>query len=119
MPPACGVVTRSEDLAGLCQPLWEFRAGHRRELPVWWSSLTPDALESLESPLCKRILARLDEFAARWHALPIGRSITLSWPLDGQGRVVQGQEARHGTGHPDYGLAAGRRRPELGGRVTN
>jgi len=91
---------RSEDLAGCCQPLWELRAGHRRELPLWWSSMTPDTLELLESPLCERILARLDEFAARWHALPVGRSITLSWPLDGQGRVVQGQETRHGTGHP-------------------
>jgi hypothetical protein len=71
---------RSEELAGLCQPWWELRAGHRRELPLWWSSLTPDALEFLESPLCERILARLDGFAARWHALPVGRSITLSWP---------------------------------------
>lgn len=71
---------RSEELAGLCQPLWELRVGHRRELPVWWSSVTPDALELLESPLCERILTRLDEFAARWHALPAGRGITLPWP---------------------------------------
>jgi hypothetical protein len=77
---------RSEELTGLCQPLWELRAGHRRELPLWWSSLTPDARELLESPLCERILARLDEFAARWHALPVGRSITLSWPLGVPGR---------------------------------
>lgn len=101
-------MARSEELVGICQPLWELRAGHRRELPLWFSSLTPD---SLESPLCERILARLDEFAARWHALPIGRSTTLSWPLDGQGRVVRGHETRHRTGRPDYGLTSGRRSP--------
>jgi hypothetical protein len=95
---------RSEDLAGTCQPLWELRAGHRRELPLWWSSVTPEMLELLESPLCERILARLDEFAARWHALPVGRSITLSWPLDGRGRAVQRHETGHGTGRRDRGL---------------
>lgn len=85
-------MARSEELASICRPLWELRAGHRRELPLWFSSLTPDSLEP--SPLRERILARLDEFAARWHALPVGRSITLSWPLDRQGRVVRGH-----TGH--------------------
>jgi hypothetical protein len=103
---------RSEDLAGCCQPLWELRAGHRRELPVWWSSVTPDMLELLESPLCERILARLDEFAARWHALPVGRNITLSWPLDGQGRVMRRDETGHGIGRRDHGLPSRRRSPD-------
>ncbi|MFD1275768.1 hypothetical protein [Streptomyces kaempferi] len=26
-----------------------------------------------------RLLVRLDAFAARWHALPVGDSVTLSW----------------------------------------
>jgi hypothetical protein len=91
-------MARSEQLASICQPLWELREGHRRELPLWFSSLTPESLESLESPLCERILARLNQFAARWHALPIGRSITLSWPFDGHGRVVRRYETRHRTG---------------------
>jgi len=103
---------RSEVLAGCCQPLWELRAGHRRELPVWWSSVTPDMLELLESPLCERILARLDEFAARWHALPVGRSITLPWPLDGQGRVVRRRETGRGSAHRDHGLPPRRRSPD-------
>jgi hypothetical protein len=98
---------RSEELAGLCRPLWELRAGHRRELPVWWSSLTPDARELLESPLCERILARLDEFAARWHALPAGRSITLSWPLDARGRDAA---TRHRRSGPRCRSSAGSRR---------
>ena len=89
-------MARSEELAGICQPLWQLRAGHRRELPLWFSSVPPDLLEL--SPLRERILARLDEFAARWHALPVGGSITLSWPLDGQGRVVRGHETCHGSG---------------------
>lgn len=78
---------RSEELASICRPLWELRAGHRRELPLWYSGLTPGSLES--SPLRERILARLDEFAARWHALPVGCSITLPWPLDDRGRVAR------------------------------
>lgn len=70
-------MARSEELASICQPLWELRAGHRRELP-WFSNLAPGSLEC--SALRERILARLDEFAARWHALSVGRSVTLSWP---------------------------------------
>jgi hypothetical protein len=70
-------MVRSEQLAGVCRPLWELRAGHRRELPLWLSG------QPLEDPLCERILARLDRFAARWHALPAGQSITLSWPAPG------------------------------------
>ncbi len=80
-------MARSEELASICQPLWELRAGHRAELPIWFSGLTPDAVES--SPLHERILGRLDEFAARWHALPVGRSVTLSWPVDEHGRAAR------------------------------
>jgi hypothetical protein len=76
---------RSEDLATICQPLWELRAGHRRKLPSWGGRVMPGVLEPA---LTERILARLDEFAARWHALPAGGSITLYWPLDRQGRLL-------------------------------
>lgn len=74
-------MARSEELAGLCQTLWELRAGHRTEVPLWFASVPP---ATLESPLAERILARLDEFAKSWQALPTGGSITLSWPLDGR-----------------------------------
>ena len=47
--------------------------------------------KELESRLSERILARLDEFAARWHALPVGDSITLTWPLDSHGHPVGAQ----------------------------
>ncbi len=75
-------MARSESLASLCQPLWEFRAGLRSELPLWASRVEPDLFAS---PLVERIVERLGEFAARWHALPVGGNLTLVWPLDRQG----------------------------------
>jgi hypothetical protein len=71
-------MARSEALAGTCQVLWEMRAGQRDCAPEWFSQVEP---EMLESDLVRRIIARLDEFAARWHALQPGGSITLAWPL--------------------------------------
>ncbi len=70
-------MARSEALASLCQPLWEFRAGHRAELPLRLSQAEPS---TLVSPLVERILARLDEFAAQWYPLPVDRSVTVAWP---------------------------------------
>jgi hypothetical protein len=69
---------RSEALASLGQALWEFRAGHRRELPSWFSRIEPGALES---PLVEGIVIRLGEFAARWRPLPEHGSVTLAWPV--------------------------------------
>jgi hypothetical protein len=71
-------MARSESLASFCKPLWELRAGLRSELPPWTSRVDPDLFAS---PLVERIIDRLGEFAARWHALPAGGSITLVWPL--------------------------------------
>jgi hypothetical protein len=91
---------RSEQLAGLCQPLWELRAGHRRTLPLWWTSMMPG---TVDSPLIDRILGRLDEFAERWHALQTGGSITLSWPRpagrrEASGRAHAGDRCRPAAG---------------------
>ncbi len=94
---------RSEELASVCQPLWELRAGHRAEVPPWFGRVPP---ATLQSPLTERILARLDEFAERWQALPAGGAITLSWPLDG--RVVRRRKAA-GRAH-----GGNRRRPAAG-----
>ena len=68
---------RSEELASLCQVLWEMRAGLRSSVPEWFSRV-PDG--AAESPLVRRILARLDSFASQWHALDPGRGVTLEWP---------------------------------------
>jgi len=69
-------MARSEALASVCLPLWERRAGLRAELPKW---LPPEAPTPADSELVRRILARLDDFAARWHALPVGGGVTLTW----------------------------------------
>ena len=53
-------MARSEELASLCQPLWELRAGLRSELPPWTSRVDPDLPSS---PLVTRIIDRLNEFA--------------------------------------------------------
>ncbi|QIY66077.1 hypothetical protein HEP85_36545 [Streptomyces sp. RPA4-2] len=70
-------MARSETLASLCDPLWRLRSGQRSDLPEWFSSIAAD-LDS--AALVERILVRLDAFAARWYALPVGDGITLSWP---------------------------------------
>jgi hypothetical protein len=75
-PSEIADMSRSESLASLCAALWDVRAGHRSGLPAWLAGTDP---ELLKSPLVERILGRLDDFAARWHALPTGGSITLSW----------------------------------------
>lgn len=78
-------MARSETLASLCAPLWQLRrAGQRPDLPDRFSSMESGIAQP---QLVERILLRLDEFAARWHALPVGGSVTLSWPLHGQGAV--------------------------------
>ena len=79
---------RSEELASAFQVLWELRRGHRAEPPAWFRRVPP---EDLDSGLADRILARLDEFAERWHALPVGHGITLTWPLDNHGRPAGAQ----------------------------
>jgi hypothetical protein len=68
---------RSEELASLCQVLWEMRAGLRSSAPEWFSRV-PDG--TAESPVVRRILARLDSFVSQWHAPEPGRSMTLEWP---------------------------------------
>lgn len=75
---------RSEELAGLCQVLWEMRAGLRDCLPEWAPGRMPPQLP--RSPLAERILARLDELAARWRALPAYGSVNLTWPGTGPRR---------------------------------
>ena len=89
-------MARSESLASLCQPLWELRAGLHSELPLWTSRVEPVLVAS---PLVERIIERLGEFAARWHALPAGGSVTLVWPLGRQRRSGRRHLAQ-GTGLP-------------------
>jgi hypothetical protein len=84
-------MVRSESLASLCVPLWELRMAHRLELPAWCARIDRDLHNS---PVVERILARLDEFAASWIGLPVGRGITLTWPLSRQGNGSEGRRQR-------------------------
>lgn len=85
-------MARSERLASICQPLWAFRAGHRSELPLWFSQVMQ---EVADEDLVDRIVARLDEFADRWHALPVAGAITLTWPDLSPGRAGGGSRDRN------------------------
>ncbi len=87
---------RSEALASLCRPLWEFRAGHRAELPPWFSRIEPG---TLESPLVERIMARLGEFAAWWRPLPEHGSVTLAWPVPARRAARSKKPARSTMTH--------------------
>lgn len=69
-------MARSELLASVCPRVWELRTGRRASLPEWFSA-SGDA--SIDSELVDRVVARLDKFAERWHALPPGGSVTLLW----------------------------------------
>ncbi|UGQ13254.1 hypothetical protein LO772_06450 [Yinghuangia sp. ASG 101] len=65
-------MVRSEELVGLAVPLWELRRGHVRELPAYVTAKGVPAV-------VERIVARCDDHADRWHALPVGGSLTLTW----------------------------------------
>jgi hypothetical protein len=58
--------TISERMAAVALRVWQHRNG---------AEPTGDALT-------RRIQHRLDEYAALWHALPVGGSLTLHWPAD-------------------------------------
>ena len=68
----------AERMAALSLSIWQLRTGHRSEQPAWFDQLTP---EQLNAPLIDRICDRLDRVAPRWHALPVGGGITLTWPF--------------------------------------
>ncbi|QGV82324.1 hypothetical protein [Streptomyces ficellus] len=65
-------MARSEELAMIALPVWELRQGHIAHLPAY---LAPVAVP----PVVERIVDRFDVYAARWHALPVGGSLTVRW----------------------------------------
>ena len=84
-------MSRSEALASVSLPLWELRAGHRKGLPQWLSAQMPSALPD---GLLERIMARLDDFARSWNALPVGGGVTLHWPLPASRRFATSARRR-------------------------
>lgn len=65
-------MAKSEELAGIAVPVWEVRHGHARELPAY---VTAREIP----PVVDRIVSRFDDYADRWHTLPVGGSPTLTW----------------------------------------
>ncbi|QXJ20161.1 hypothetical protein AGRA3207_000820 [Actinomadura graeca] len=70
-----GDMATSEHLAGLCDLAWRRRAGARTPA---WAERRP--VPPGDTPEVGRILDRLDETAPLWHGLPIGGSLTFTWP---------------------------------------
>jgi hypothetical protein len=70
-------MARAERLALLCDVTWRRRHGARGDERPWLAPAppTPDEAECVE-----RVLGRLEELARRWHALPVGGSLTFVWP---------------------------------------
>lgn len=71
-PQAQADMARSEELAGMAVPVWEVRHGHARELPAYVAAGEVPAVVD-------RIVSRFDDYADRWHRLPVGGSLTLTW----------------------------------------
>ncbi|WP_328891032.1 hypothetical protein [Streptomyces sp. NBC_00316] len=97
-PQASADMGRSEELAGACLMLWELRREQRAVLSPWPEVWIPD-------PMTERIVARMDEYAEQWHALPDGGSLTVSWTC---GPATRASGARRGQ--PAQRTAASRRR---------
>ncbi|MEE2034114.1 hypothetical protein [Rhodococcus chondri] len=65
-------MARSEELAGIAVPVWEVRHHHARALPAY---VTAREIP----PVIDRIVSRFDDYAERWHTLPVGDSLTVQW----------------------------------------
>ncbi|MEU1621649.1 hypothetical protein ABZ479_30680 [Streptomyces sp. NPDC005722] len=72
-PRAQADMARSEQLADVALRVWEVRRGHARELPAYMTAADVPAVVD-------RIVVAFDAHADRWHALPVGGSLTVTWP---------------------------------------
>ncbi|MBC9712467.1 hypothetical protein H9Y04_07760 [Streptomyces sp. TRM66268-LWL] len=70
-PKASADMGRSEELAGIAVPVWELRRGFAETLPAYVPSPLP--------PVVERIVDALDTYADRWHGLPVGGSLEVTW----------------------------------------
>jgi hypothetical protein len=88
-----GDMARAERMALLCDIAWRRRHGARADAAPW---LTPAPPTSEEAACVERVLQKLEPIARRWHALPIGGSLTFRWPAaapSGTVPATQGREA--------------------------
>lgn len=71
-PRAEADMIRSETLARIAVPVWEVRRGLVQSLPAYVSAHDV-------TPVVDRIVDTFDDHADRWHALPVGGSLTVTW----------------------------------------
>lgn len=81
---------RSELLAYALECAWNAR--RRRPLPDGWDDLL--AAGRVDRERLARVVASLDELAARWHGLRIGEDLTLEWPRPERRRAPAGRPHR-------------------------
>ncbi|SUE16810.1 Uncharacterised protein [Rhodococcus gordoniae] len=80
MPPRAEAdMIRSEELARIAVPVWEARRRLADGLPAHVS-------EKDVVPVVDRIVDTFDDYADRWHALPVGGSLTVTWERPSQSR---------------------------------
>jgi hypothetical protein len=83
---------RSELLADVLEHAWAVRRGIETA-PVREERL---ASARVEPSQLERVLARVDELAEQWHALPVDGSLTLEWPRP-EGRPRTRRRAERAT----------------------
>lgn len=72
-----GDMALSEYFATICDMAWKLRHGRIREAPGW---AVPERLSNDEHARMERVLARLNRVAPLWGGLPVGGSLTFTWP---------------------------------------
>lgn len=74
---AHGDMVRAERLALLCDVAYRRRQGATGAAQPWLAPAPPSVEEA---QLVERVVARLAQVAPRWHALPVGGSLSFVWP---------------------------------------
>lgn len=69
----------SERLAALCDVAWRRKHGQRPDA----LRKAPEALSENDVACVAKVVARLDELARLWRALPIGGELSFEWPNTG------------------------------------
>ena len=72
-----GDMARAERIALLCDVTWRRRHGQRGDEKPWLAPAPPTADEAA---LVQRVVDRLEPIAERWHRLPVGGSLSFTWP---------------------------------------
>jgi hypothetical protein len=84
-------MARSERFAGICFLEWRRRQEQRGKVAV---SLKQGSLSAEDAAVVERVLGHFDEIARLWSALPVGGSITFTWPgVEAHARTEEDPEA--------------------------